>query len=82
MTTQRLTPKHQTVLDALSAVTSGMYLGSIKGRIGPKISGDELDDILRDLVRVGLMRRLGERKPVMFKRVWGTDKSRSGEKPA
>ena len=49
MTTQRLTPKHQTVLDALSAVTSGMYLGSIKGRIGPKISGDELDDILRDL---------------------------------
>lgn len=69
MNAHRVTPKHQTVLDALSAVTSGMYLGSIKGRIGPKISGDELYEILRDLIRMGLVKRLGERSPVMFKRV-------------
>ena len=63
-----MSPKHAAVLDAVSAVTSGMHLGSIKGRL-PKISGETLEDILRDLVRTGQISR-NDRPPHLYKRVW------------
>ena len=63
-----MTPKHATVLDTVSAVTSGMHLGSIKRRL-PGINGDTLDDILRDLVRTGQITR-SPHPPHFYKRVW------------
>lgn len=63
-----MSPKYAAVLDAVSTVTSGMYLGSIKGRL-PKINGDTLEDILRDLVKTGQITR-NPTPPHLYKRVW------------
>ena len=63
-------PKHDLVLDTIGAVGSGMYIGSIKGRLaGIGITMPELDAILRDLVADGLVVRKGEKPPHLWKRV-------------
>ena len=49
-----LTPRHRAVLGALGQLTGGMYLGSLKGRLGREFrSQTELEAILADLERVG-----------------------------
>lgn len=52
-----LTPRHRAVLGALSDVPSGMYLGSIKGRLTGILRGADVPSILDDLLAAGLVTR-------------------------
>lgn len=57
--------KRQAVLDALAEARSGLYRGSLIART--KLTGDEVNNVLRALKRAGLVEGIGA-NPVLWRR--------------
>lgn len=62
-----MTPKHRAVLDAIPP-GSGLYLGSIKGRLAGKVPAADIPSIIDELVSVGLVTRSSWLRPVLYRR--------------
>ena len=57
--------KRTAILDALGTVPSGLWLSGLIART--KLTGDEIEDVLRALERAGLVKGIGTR-PVLWRR--------------
>ena len=68
MSADPLPSRHQLVYDAVLDISANT-LGSIIGRAGRKFrTGEEVEEILRDLAKRGLVVAIGARAPILWRR--------------